>query len=146
MKKLILIPILIACLCGLVRAADDYIYLHICMTESRWKSDLVQTNLPSILCDFWGVTDDEFHRQWVMLGVNSNYMAVVNTNITVCEYLVTVKQCKKELQQTLTTDEMTKIKNKIKNDPQIKAAINRTPAANRVEWGITNKPTVGEPQ
>jgi len=146
MKKLIPILILIACLCGTVQA-EDFTYLHIVMTQNRLESDKVQTNLPPILCTFWRKAETAENLVWVMQGWNSNsWMLASNTNIVICEMLFTVEQSMADLKSTLTAVERTRIKDKVKNDPQIEAAINGDPAGNRENWGLVPRPQPELPQ
>ena len=144
MKRLIPILVLIACLTGVAQAADDFTYFQIVMPDTKLAEQKVQTNLPPVLCTIWRKAKTPENLAWVMQGWNSNsWMFAANTNLVVCEYLITVEQSMGDLKSTLIESEMARIMQKIKNDPQIRMAINSDPKGNMEAWGFVPRPSTG---
>ncbi|MHC4621652.1 MAG: hypothetical protein ACYTEQ_28250 [Planctomycetota bacterium] len=133
------LAVLLLCLArGGVRAEPPrrFTCLQIAVTESVYTTTAF-SNHTQIAWAWWAGSTN-YANLWA--GWDGGFRSIAQTNVTVWLYRNSIKNIKADLLNTTTPMVCSNLVAKIKNNPQIKVGISRTPDADLISWGIERKP------
>jgi len=145
-KETILIALaLAAILAGASRAtaqqwSPNVTYLTMAVTENVYTqagfSNAVESGWT------WLTGSEDYDKVWGKHGWDDKYRAIAATGVTVRVYHNSLRNVKGNLHRTVTPGVRTNWVARIKEHPQVEAAINKTEANKLLKsWGVERKPS-----